>query len=107
MRNYRVTGPRHRETVLLAYGCFSDSGRMPFRSIGWRRQHSSHSLWEPETEPQANKSGQQLNGKLFITSAEPQCPRLQRWALAIQCHDIEASHMKGSKLVNADALSRL
>ncbi|GFV36050.1 retrovirus-related Pol polyprotein from transposon 17.6 [Trichonephila clavipes] len=29
------------------------------------------------------------------------------WALAIQRHDIEASHMKGFKLVNADALSRL
>ncbi|GFR28350.1 uncharacterized protein TNCT_441511 [Trichonephila clavata] len=28
-------------------------------------------------------------------------------ALAIQRHDIEASHIKGSKLVNADALSRL
>ncbi|GFW00150.1 retrovirus-related Pol polyprotein from transposon 297 [Trichonephila clavipes] len=47
------------------------------------------------------------NPLVFLTSAAPQCPRLQRWALAIQRHDIEASHMKGSKLVNADALSRL
>ncbi|GFV81596.1 retrovirus-related Pol polyprotein from transposon 297 [Trichonephila clavipes] len=47
------------------------------------------------------------NPLVFITSTAPQCPRLQRWALAIQRHDIEASHMKGSKLVNADALSRL
>ncbi|GFT11351.1 retrovirus-related Pol polyprotein from transposon 17.6 [Trichonephila clavipes] len=34
-----IAGPRHRETVLLAYGCFSDGGRMLSRSIGWRRQH--------------------------------------------------------------------
>ncbi|GFV80950.1 retrovirus-related Pol polyprotein from transposon 297 [Trichonephila clavipes] len=47
------------------------------------------------------------NPLVFLTSATPQCPRLQMWALAIQRHDIEASHMKGSKLVNADALSRL
>ncbi|GFS89301.1 retrovirus-related Pol polyprotein from transposon 297 [Trichonephila clavipes] len=47
------------------------------------------------------------NPLVFLTSAAPQCPRLQRWALAIQRHDIEASHMKGSKLVNAEALSRL
>ncbi|GFV89265.1 hypothetical protein TNCV_285981 [Trichonephila clavipes] len=47
------------------------------------------------------------NPLVFLTSAAPQCPRLQRWALAIQRHDIEASHMKGSKLVNADELSRL
>ncbi|GFW86810.1 retrovirus-related Pol polyprotein from transposon 17.6 [Trichonephila clavipes] len=47
------------------------------------------------------------NPLVFLTSAAPQCSRLQRWALAIQRHDIEASHMKGSKLVNADALSRL
>ncbi|GFY28973.1 retrovirus-related Pol polyprotein from transposon 297 [Trichonephila clavipes] len=47
------------------------------------------------------------NPLVFLTNAAPQCPRLQRWALAIQRHDIEASHMKGSKLVNADALSRL
>ncbi|GFW56238.1 retrovirus-related Pol polyprotein from transposon 297 [Trichonephila clavipes] len=47
------------------------------------------------------------NPLVFLTSAAPQCTRSQRWALAIQCHDIEASHMKGSKLVNADALSRL
>ncbi|GFV71193.1 retrovirus-related Pol polyprotein from transposon 297 [Trichonephila clavipes] len=47
------------------------------------------------------------NPLVFLTSAAPQCPRLQRWALAIQRHEIEASHMKGSKLVNADALSRL
>ncbi|GFX37794.1 retrovirus-related Pol polyprotein from transposon 297 [Trichonephila clavipes] len=47
------------------------------------------------------------NPLVFLTSAAPQYPRLQRWALAIQRHDIEASHMKGSKLVNADALSRL
>ncbi|GFW95189.1 retrovirus-related Pol polyprotein from transposon opus [Trichonephila clavipes] len=47
------------------------------------------------------------NPLVFLTSAAPQCPRLQRWALTIQRHDIEASHMKGSKLVNADALSRL
>ncbi|GFU18445.1 retrovirus-related Pol polyprotein from transposon 297 [Trichonephila clavipes] len=47
------------------------------------------------------------NPLVFLTSAAPQCPRLQRWALAIQRDDIEASHMKGSKLVNADALSRL
>ncbi|GFW06521.1 hypothetical protein TNCV_2188541 [Trichonephila clavipes] len=39
--------------------------------------------------------------------ASPPCLRLQRWVLAIQCHDIEANHIKGSKLVNADALSRL
>ncbi|GFY17103.1 retrovirus-related Pol polyprotein from transposon 17.6 [Trichonephila clavipes] len=44
-----------RETVLLAYGCFSDGGRMLSRSIGWRRQHSSHSFWEPETEPKPTK----------------------------------------------------
>ncbi|GFX67362.1 retrovirus-related Pol polyprotein from transposon 297 [Trichonephila clavipes] len=42
------------------------------------------------------------NPLVFLTSAAAQCPRLQRWALAIQRHDIEASHMKGSKLVNAD-----
>ncbi|GFY35939.1 retrovirus-related Pol polyprotein from transposon 297 [Trichonephila clavipes] len=47
------------------------------------------------------------NPLVFLTSAAPQYPRLQRWALAIQRHDIEASHMKGSQLVNADALSRL
>ncbi|GFV79066.1 retrovirus-related Pol polyprotein from transposon 297 [Trichonephila clavipes] len=47
------------------------------------------------------------NPLVFLTSAAPQCPRLQRWVLAIECHDIESSHMKGSKLVNADALSRL
>ncbi|GFW94519.1 retrovirus-related Pol polyprotein from transposon 17.6 [Trichonephila clavipes] len=47
----QVAGPRPRETVLLAYGCFSDGGRMLSRSIKWRRQHSSHSCWEPETEP--------------------------------------------------------
>ncbi|GFX77873.1 retrovirus-related Pol polyprotein from transposon 297 [Trichonephila clavipes] len=47
------------------------------------------------------------NPLVFLTSAAPQCPKLQRWELAIQRHDIEASHMKGSKLVNADALSRL
>ena len=47
------------------------------------------------------------NPLVFLTSAAPQCPRLQRWALAIQRHDIEASHVKGSKLTNADALSRL
>ncbi|GFV52145.1 retrovirus-related Pol polyprotein from transposon 17.6 [Trichonephila clavipes] len=47
------------------------------------------------------------NYLVFLRSAAPLCPRLQRWALAIQRHDIEASHMKGSKLVNADALSRL
>ncbi|GFS75684.1 retrovirus-related Pol polyprotein from transposon 297 [Trichonephila clavipes] len=47
------------------------------------------------------------NPLVFLTSVAPQCPRLQRWALAIQRHDIEASHMKGSKLVNADALSKL
>ncbi|GFW19760.1 hypothetical protein TNCV_3560641 [Trichonephila clavipes] len=46
-------------------------------------------------------------GSVFLTSAAPQCPRLQRWALTIQRHDIEASQMKGSKLVNADALSKL
>ncbi|GFT90438.1 retrovirus-related Pol polyprotein from transposon 297 [Trichonephila clavipes] len=40
------------------------------------------------------------NPLVFLTSAVPQCPRLQRWALAIQHHDIEASYMKGSKLVN-------
>ncbi|GFX51659.1 retrovirus-related Pol polyprotein from transposon 17.6 [Trichonephila clavipes] len=55
MWNYRVVGPRHRETVLLAYGSFSDCGRMLSRSIGWRRQHSSHSFWEPETEPKPTK----------------------------------------------------
>ncbi|GFV20429.1 retrovirus-related Pol polyprotein from transposon 297 [Trichonephila clavipes] len=44
---------------------------------------------------------------VFLTSAAPKCPRLQKWALAIQSHDIEASHMKRSKLVNVDALSRL
>ncbi|GFW07944.1 hypothetical protein TNCV_3920761 [Trichonephila clavipes] len=44
---------------------------------------------------------------VFLTSAAPQCPRLQRWMLDIQRHDIEASHIKGSKLVNADELSRL
>ncbi|GFV76858.1 retrovirus-related Pol polyprotein from transposon 17.6 [Trichonephila clavipes] len=42
------------------------------------------------------------NPLVFLTSATPQCPRLQRWALAIQRHDIE-----GSKLVNSDELSRL
>ncbi|GFY32846.1 retrovirus-related Pol polyprotein from transposon 17.6 [Trichonephila clavipes] len=47
------------------------------------------------------------NPLVFLTSAAPQCPRLQRWALAIQRHDIETSHMKVSKLANADALSRL
>ncbi|GFX13469.1 retrovirus-related Pol polyprotein from transposon 297 [Trichonephila clavipes] len=47
------------------------------------------------------------NPLVFLTSAAPQCPRMQRWALAIQRHGIEASHMKGSKQVNADALSRL
>ncbi|GFX19889.1 retrovirus-related Pol polyprotein from transposon opus [Trichonephila clavipes] len=47
------------------------------------------------------------NPLVFFTSTAPQCPRLQRWALAIQHHDIEASHMKGYKLVNADALSKL
>ena len=47
------------------------------------------------------------NPLVFLTSAAPQCPRLQRWALAIQRHDIEASHVIGSKLTNADALSRL
>ncbi|GFV82261.1 retrovirus-related Pol polyprotein from transposon 297 [Trichonephila clavipes] len=47
------------------------------------------------------------NPLVFLTSAAPQCPRLQRWTLAIQRHDIEASHMKGFKLVNADALSKL
>ncbi|GFU00465.1 hypothetical protein TNCV_2540641 [Trichonephila clavipes] len=40
MWNYRLAGPEH-ETVLHAYGCFSDGGRMLSRSIGWRRQHSS------------------------------------------------------------------
>ncbi|GFV84364.1 retrovirus-related Pol polyprotein from transposon 297 [Trichonephila clavipes] len=45
MWNYRVAGPRHRET----------GGRMLSRSIGWRRQHSSHSFWEPETEPKPTK----------------------------------------------------
>ncbi|GFV73817.1 retrovirus-related Pol polyprotein from transposon 297 [Trichonephila clavipes] len=47
------------------------------------------------------------NPLVFLTSAAPQCPRLQRWALAIQRHDIEASNMKESKLVHAYALSRL
>ncbi|GFU58407.1 retrovirus-related Pol polyprotein from transposon 297 [Trichonephila clavipes] len=47
------------------------------------------------------------NALIFLTNAAPHCPRLQRWALAIQRHDIEASYMKGSKLINADALSRL
>ncbi|GFW83759.1 hypothetical protein TNCV_668721 [Trichonephila clavipes] len=55
MWNYRVVDPRHRETVRLAYGCFSDGGRMLSRSIGWRRQHSSHSVREPETEPKPTK----------------------------------------------------
>ncbi|GFT35338.1 polyprotein of retroviral origin, putative [Trichonephila clavipes] len=105
------------------------------RSIGWKRQHSSHSFWEPETELKPPKwstiereayaiiwalkrfetllCGAKIflltdhNPLVFLTSAAPQCPRLQRWALAIQRHDIEASHMKGSKLVNAEALSRL
>ncbi|GFX98556.1 hypothetical protein TNCV_1501341 [Trichonephila clavipes] len=106
MWNYRVAGPRHRESVLLAYGCFSDGGRMLSRSTGWRRQHSSHSFWEPETELKPTKVQIFLltdhNPLVFLTSAAPQCPRLQRWALAIQRHDIDASHMKGSKLVNAD-----
>ncbi|GFX23136.1 retrovirus-related Pol polyprotein from transposon 297 [Trichonephila clavipes] len=47
------------------------------------------------------------NPLVFLTSDAPQWQKLQRWALAIQRHDIEASHMKRSKLVNADALSRL
>ncbi|GFW14635.1 retrovirus-related Pol polyprotein from transposon 297 [Trichonephila clavipes] len=111
MWNYRVTGPRHRKTVLHAYGCFSDCGRMLFRSIGWRRQHSSHSFWEQETEPKPtnwstiervayaiiwalNRFETLLWGAMiffltdhnplvFLTSAAPQCPRLQRWALAM------------------------
>ncbi|GFV79099.1 protein FAM200B [Trichonephila clavipes] len=107
MWNYRLAGPRHRETVLHAYGCFSDGGRMLSRSIGWRRQHSSHSFWEPETERKPTKwstiereayaiiwalkrfetllCGAKIflltdhNPLVFLTSAAPQCPRLQRW----------------------------
>ncbi|GFU83908.1 retrovirus-related Pol polyprotein from transposon 17.6 [Trichonephila clavipes] len=122
MWNYRVAGPRHRETILLAYGCFSDGGRMLSTSIGWRRQHSSIVFGSQKLNPSQQKWSTIekeayaiiWNLKRFeillcgnFTSAAPQCPRLQRWALAIQRHDIEASHMKGSKLVNADALSRL
>ncbi|GFT25512.1 hypothetical protein TNCV_3173901 [Trichonephila clavipes] len=39
MWNYRVAGPRHRETVLLAYGCYSDGGQMLSRSDGENNIH--------------------------------------------------------------------
>ncbi|GFX52366.1 retrovirus-related Pol polyprotein from transposon 17.6 [Trichonephila clavipes] len=110
MWNYKVAGPRHRETVVLAYGYFSDGGRMLSRSIGWKRQHSS--LGSQKLNPSQQKwstiereayaiiwalkrfetllCGAKIflltdhNPLVFLTSAAPQCPRLQRWALTIQ-----------------------
>ncbi|GFX63576.1 hypothetical protein TNCV_2005051 [Trichonephila clavipes] len=37
------------------HGCFSDSGRMLSRSIDGEDNIHPYSLWEPETEPKANK----------------------------------------------------
>lgn len=47
------------------------------------------------------------NPLVFLSNSIPQSPRLQRWALAIQRHDISITYMKGCQLGNADALSRL
>ncbi|GFV39968.1 carcinine transporter [Trichonephila clavipes] len=124
----QVAGPRHRETVLLAYGCclgqLDGEDNIHPIAFGSQKLDPSQQKWSTiEREAYAIiwalKRFETLlcgakiflltdhNPLVFLTRAAPQCPRLQRWALAIQRHDIEAIHVKGSKVVNADALSRL
>jgi hypothetical protein len=43
----------------------------------------------------------------FLTVLSSLSSRLQRWALALQRHDVTVMHRKGSEHINADTLSRL
>ncbi|GFX30746.1 hypothetical protein TNCV_1181241 [Trichonephila clavipes] len=83
MWNYRVVGPRQRETVLLAYGCFSDGGRMDGggAKIFLVTDH---------------------NPLVFLTSAAPQCPRLQR-----SCEFCQAKGIDIDSEVDSDDVQEL
>ncbi|GFW25930.1 hypothetical protein TNCV_1328861 [Trichonephila clavipes] len=64
MWNYRVTDPRHRETVLLAYGCFSDGGRILSGQLDGEDNIHPIAFGSQKLNPSQQKSGQQLKGSV-------------------------------------------